>query len=128
MLFGGSFEAAYIMTIFALPSQLMPTTNKRNTALVQIHMEEALGVPPVRGLLRFIALGEDNMALNGKTMAGEIDELERSYHSPPAPTPAATRAHEDEKSVTKRSRARKKLSVKVRDLTPENGRRVSGHS
>ncbi|KAK0711263.1 Tautomerase/MIF superfamily, partial [Lasiosphaeris hirsuta] len=108
MFFGGSFDAAYAMTIFALPSQLLPTTNKRNAALIQRHMEEGLGVPPSRGLLRFVPTEEEHLACNGKTMAGEINELEKgyvaSYINPTA---------DDSLGVArKRSGARKKLGVK----------------
>jgi hypothetical protein len=69
--FGGSLDPAYVMSVFALP-----TTNKRNAALIQRHMEETLGVSPARGLLRFVPVQEEHLACNGKTMAGEIDELE----------------------------------------------------
>ncbi|KAK4123443.1 Tautomerase/MIF [Parathielavia appendiculata] len=77
MSFGGSFDPAYVMSVYALPSQLLPTTNKRNAALIQKHMHGALGVDPARGFLRFVPVPEEHLACNGKTMAGEIDELER---------------------------------------------------
>jgi len=77
LLFGGSFEPAYTMTITALPSQVQPVTNKRNAALLQRGMEEALGVPPSRGLVKFIAIAEENLATNGRTMLSEIEELEK---------------------------------------------------
>jgi hypothetical protein len=111
MFFAGSFDAAYVMTISALPSQVLPTTNKRNAALVQKHMEEAIGVQPKRGLLRFVATQEENMANNGKTMAGEIDELERSGCI--TPTPEASSAGEGGTNDARKSKTRRKLSVKV---------------
>jgi hypothetical protein len=77
MFFAGSFEAAYVMSIFALPSQLLPTTNKRNAALIQDYMQEAIGVRPARGFLRFVPTQEEHLACNGKTAAGEIEELEK---------------------------------------------------
>ncbi|KAK4043964.1 Tautomerase/MIF superfamily [Parachaetomium inaequale] len=77
MFWGGSFDPAYVMAVSALPAQLQPTTNKRNAALIQRHMEETLGVAPARGLLRFVPVREEHLACNGRTMAGEIDELER---------------------------------------------------
>jgi hypothetical protein len=49
MFWGGSFDPAYVMSVSALPSQLQPTTNRRNAALIQRHMEETLGVRPARG-------------------------------------------------------------------------------
>ncbi|KAK3302188.1 Tautomerase/MIF superfamily [Chaetomium strumarium] len=117
MIFGGSFEPAYILSVFALPSQLLPTTNKRNAALIQKHMEETLAVAPARGFLRFVPTQEEHLACNGKTMAGEIDELEKSLQQqhednddgvkPPPVTMDEVVAGE-----TTRMRARKMLSVK----------------
>lgn len=40
-------------------------------------MEEALGVPPARGLVRFVPVAERHLAVGGKTVAAEIEELER---------------------------------------------------
>lgn len=77
LLFGGSFDPAYTLTINALPSQLQPVTNKRNAVLLSKAMEEGLGVEPERGLIKFCAIAEDNMANGGKTVAQEIEELER---------------------------------------------------
>lgn len=112
MFFAGTFDAAYVMSIFALPSQVLPTTNKRNTALIQRHMEGALGVNPKRGFLRFVPVDEEHMATNGKTMAGEIDDLERSYGASPAAE--ITSSSEPMAAVPSRSaKARRKLSVKV---------------
>lgn len=76
LLFGGSFDPAYTLTITALPSQVQPVTNKRNAALLQKNMEDALGVSPERGLVKFVAIAEENMATNGRTAAGEIEDLE----------------------------------------------------
>ncbi|RDW84704.1 tautomerase [Coleophoma cylindrospora] len=76
LLFGGSFDPAYTMTITALPSQVQQVTNKRNAALLQKNMEEALGVAPDRGLIKFVAIAEENLATNGKTAAAEIEDLE----------------------------------------------------
>ena len=75
MLFAGTLEPAYIMAVFALPSQVQTTINKRNAAMIQKHMEESIGVPPTRGHLRFIPLPEDNVAWNGRTAASEIAAL-----------------------------------------------------
>ncbi|OTB00102.1 hypothetical protein M426DRAFT_324513 [Hypoxylon sp. CI-4A] len=74
MMFGGSFDPAYTLTIHALPSLVQPTTNKRNAALVQRHIQEALGVVASRGYVRFVATPEDNVAVGGKTIAAEINE------------------------------------------------------
>ncbi|RYP09246.1 hypothetical protein DL765_008511 [Monosporascus sp. GIB2] len=74
MMFGGSFDSAYTLTIHALPSLIQPTTNKRNAALIQKHIEEALGVKPSRGYVRFVPTSEDSVAIGGKTIAGEIED------------------------------------------------------
>jgi hypothetical protein len=118
MFFAGSFDPAYAMCVFALPSQLQPTTNKRNAALIQKHMEEALGVRPGRGLLRFVPVQEEHLACGGKTMAGEIEELERgaSLLDGDDGWVAVAPAGVDKEGGgvgAKGMRARKKLSVKV---------------
>jgi len=77
MLFGGNFDPAYTLTITALGSQLQPVTNKRNASLLAKVMEEALGVVPNRGIIRFLAIPEENLATDGRTIAGEIEELEK---------------------------------------------------
>lgn len=74
MVFGGTFDPAYVISVHALPTQLQPTTNKRNAALIQKHLEEVLGVIPSRGFLRFIPTPEESTAQNGKTIAGEVEE------------------------------------------------------
>ncbi|KAH6624833.1 Tautomerase/MIF superfamily [Chaetomium sp. MPI-SDFR-AT-0129] len=77
MFFAGSFDPAYTMSVAALATQLQPTTNKRNAALIQRHMAETLGVSPERGLVRFVPVQEEHLASGGKTVAGEVEELER---------------------------------------------------
>lgn len=81
LLFSGNFDPAYTMTITALPSLLQPVTNKRNASLIGKAMEEGLGVPPERGLIKFVAIPDENYATGGKTVAGEIEELERETPS-----------------------------------------------
>ena len=77
LLFGGNFDPAYTLTITALPSQMQPVTNKRNATLIAKAMEDALGVPPERGLIKFQAIAEENLATAGKTVLGEIEDLEK---------------------------------------------------
>lgn len=77
MMFGGSFDPAYTLTIHALPGQVQPTTNKRNAALIQTHVKETLGVPASRGYVRFVASPEENVAHGGKTVAGEMEDVEK---------------------------------------------------
>lgn len=114
MLFGGTFDPAYVMSVFALPSQLQPTTNKRNAALIQKHMEEAIGVTPSRGFLRFIPTLEEHTAWNGKTLAGEIDDLEKDSGIP------ATEEMVGYGMNGRRAKPKKRLSVRVSCLAKQN--------
>lgn len=110
MLFGGTFDPAYVMSVFALPSQLQPTTNKRNAALIQKHMEEAIGVTPSRGFLRFIPTLEEHTAWNGKTLAGEIDDLEKDSGISAAEEMVGAGMN------GRRAKPKKRLSVRVSHL------------
>lgn len=40
-------------------------------------LEESLGVPPSRSLIKFVGVQEENFAFNGKTVAAEIEGLEK---------------------------------------------------
>ncbi|KAI0481063.1 Tautomerase/MIF [Xylariaceae sp. FL0804] len=75
MMFAASIEPAYTLTIYALPHLVQPTTNKRNAAMLQRHLEELLQAPPSRGYVRFVATPEENVASGGKTVASRIREL-----------------------------------------------------
>ena len=77
MLFGGNFDPAYSLTITALGSQLQPVTNKRNAALLAKALQESLGVSPERGMIKFTPIAEENMATDGRTVTGMIEDLER---------------------------------------------------
>lgn len=77
MLFGSTFDPAYTLAIHALPSLLQPATNRRNSALIQQHLHETLGVVSTRGHVRFEATSAENMAIGGKTVAAEIESLSR---------------------------------------------------
>lgn len=77
LLLAGSFEPAYILTISALPSQVQPTLNKRNAALIQSFMVDVLSVAADRGIIRFIPVPEANLAINGATVFGEIERVEK---------------------------------------------------
>lgn len=78
LLFAGTFDSAYILTVTALPSQIQPTTNKRNAALIQKFMIDSLGVPPERGVVRFVGIPEEFLATNGMTVLGEIENLRKT--------------------------------------------------
>lgn len=102
MMFGGSFDSAYTLTIHALPSLTQPTTNKRNAALLQRHLEEALGVKSARGYVRFVATPEDMVAVGGRTIAAEIEDSRAN--------PATV---EPENPPRKGSKGHRRISVKV---------------
>jgi hypothetical protein len=73
---GGSFEPAYILTVSAIPSELQPVTNKRNSYLMQHFIADTLHVPSNRGVVRFQEIPEERLATNGSTVAGDIERLE----------------------------------------------------
>ncbi|KAL8980197.1 MAG: hypothetical protein Q9205_004651 [Flavoplaca limonia] len=77
LLYAGTFDSAYVMTITALPSQIQPTTNKRNAVMMQTFMADSLGVTPERGVIRFVGIAEEYLATNGNTVLGEIENLSR---------------------------------------------------
>lgn len=105
MMFGGSFDPAYTLTIHALPSLVQPTTNKRNAALIQKHIQDTLGVITSRGYVRFVATSEDNVAVGGKTIAAEINE---SGNATPDDKPA---------EIRKGAKSTRRIGVKVNTIT-----------
>lgn len=70
--FGGSSDPSYIMTVEALDSLVQAATNRRNVALLQQHMEQALGVAPARGYCRFVAIAEECSGWKGRTVASQV--------------------------------------------------------
>ncbi|KHO00816.1 MIF domain containing protein [Metarhizium album ARSEF 1941] len=72
LLFGGSFDPAYIMTVTALPDQVMANANRRNTALFQSHLQQALRVTPTRGLVLFVPIVEERLGYGGETLAAAV--------------------------------------------------------
>jgi hypothetical protein len=74
---GGTFDPCYVLTLSLVPSQMQATTNKRNAALIQSFMADILSVPPERGIVKFVAIPEENFAVNGSTLFGEIERLEQ---------------------------------------------------
>lgn len=126
MLFGGTFDPAYVVSISGLSSHLQPTTNKRNAALIQKHLEEAIGVSPSRGLLKFIPVAEDCLASGGMTVSGEMEMAEKGLVSgggtvngglPLSKTTPRTGTEEGKGILSMRkSSGRMKLNVKVRAL------------
>jgi hypothetical protein len=78
---GGTFDPCYVLTLSMVPSQMQATTNKRNAALIQSFMADILSVPPERGIVKFVAIPEENFAVNGSTLFGEIERLEQQQLS-----------------------------------------------
>lgn len=78
MLLGGCNESCYHLTITALPSEVAPTKNKRSTHLLQSFMRDTLNIDRSRGIVRFEAVPEENLATNGMTTLQEIEEMERT--------------------------------------------------
>ncbi|KAK0121426.1 hypothetical protein ONS95_009720 [Cadophora gregata] len=103
MLFGGNFDPAYTLTITALPSQLQPVTNKRNAALLAQHMQDSLQVTPRRGIIKFISIAEENLANDGKTVSGEIEDLEKE------PVESNSGFHSSLSRATTKSRKRQSM-------------------
>lgn len=77
-MFGGSCDSAYLLSITALASEIAPTKNKRTTALLQEFLQETLGIAAKRGVVKYAAIAEENLATNGVTTLGEIENLERA--------------------------------------------------
>ena len=78
---GGNFDPCYILTLHTVPSQMGPSTNKRNAALIQSFMADILSVPSERGIVTFVAIAEENLAQNGITMHAEMEKQEKQKGS-----------------------------------------------
>ena len=74
---GGTFDPCYILNITTLPSEMGPTMNKRNAALIQSFMADILSVSSDRGIIKFQPVEEANYAMDGTTMLGQIEKLEK---------------------------------------------------
>ena len=122
LLFGGSFDPAYIFTISALSSQVLPTTNKRNATLIQSFLLESLNVPPSRGVLRFMAVPEENLATNGMTVFGMIESSNKSVREQESENREAKGRHRS------RSRRHRDETVKEHKETASRPRSVSRFS
>ncbi|KAG9200917.1 hypothetical protein G6514_006479 [Epicoccum nigrum] len=120
LLLGGSFEPTYILTINALPVQLQPTLNKRNAAMIQNFMTESIGVSIDRGIVKFVAIQEEALAMNGMTVLGEIENLERSQAEETGTRPKTSRRSGVSKAKSSISLSRKtsKANTKGRTVTP----------
>ncbi|KIL84758.1 hypothetical protein FAVG1_11986 [Fusarium avenaceum] len=72
MQFGASSEPSYTMKIEALARDVQSAMNKRNIALLQTHMKQALDIPSSRGYVRFVPVTEECTGRKGNTVAGEV--------------------------------------------------------
>ncbi|KAF2816037.1 Tautomerase/MIF [Mytilinidion resinicola] len=121
LLLGGTFDPTYLLTVTALPVHIQPSTNKRNAALLQSFLSDTLGVPPHRGIVKFQSILEENLAMNGTTILGEIERLEKQL--------AEENGSALKRTMTKASR--KSLVLKPRPSLPTMGSSptvVNGHS
>lgn len=75
---GGSFDPAYFLTISACSKFLQPTLNKRNAALIQKFLFDVMGLPPSRGIVRFVTIPEESLAMDGRTVLGDIQAEEKN--------------------------------------------------
>ncbi|QIW96562.1 hypothetical protein AMS68_002080 [Peltaster fructicola] len=73
----GTFDPCYILTITTIPSHMSAALNKRNASLIQTFMADILSVPSDRGIIKFVAIPEDNYAMHGSTIAAEIERVEK---------------------------------------------------
>ncbi|KAB5558021.1 Tautomerase/MIF superfamily [Coniochaeta sp. 2T2.1] len=111
-MFGGTFDPNYFASVYALPQQVQPTTNKRNAALMQKFLEEHLRVHPSRGYTRFVATAPENVARGGQTLVGELEEAAAGRMMNGAAA-AAAEGGEEVGGVRRRgSKVRSRLSVR----------------
>lgn len=80
LLLGSSLDPAYIVAVHALPELVQTATNKRNAALLQRHLQDALDVVPARGIVRFVGVPEECLARGGRTVAGELTGEKDKQH------------------------------------------------
>lgn len=111
---GGTFDPCYILTVTTLPSQMGPTTNKRNAALIQAFMAEILSVPSDRGIVKFQPIEEGNYAMNGTTMLGEVERLEKHRGEENGGTPGAVK-----RALTSASASRKSMPAFNKKSVPK---------
>ncbi|KAL5598880.1 hypothetical protein BROUX41_003799 [Berkeleyomyces rouxiae] len=81
MVYGGSMDPAYILTLYAEPSQVSESANRRNTILLQRVVRDTINVPPSRGTIRFVAVPDDCLGYNNTTLQHELNDLQRQRHA-----------------------------------------------
>lgn len=75
---GDSFDPAYLITVTALSSEIAAAKNIRASMRMQNFLENKLAIPQNRGVIRFHAIPETNLATNGTTVQDEIEKLEQA--------------------------------------------------
>jgi hypothetical protein len=75
MIFHGTGEPTYRVTVTTLQNQLGQMTNKRHSILIMDALSEALRIPESRGIVQFEGINEDNLAYDGSTVREEINQL-----------------------------------------------------
>lgn len=79
--FGDGPQPAYLVKVTALPNQIAPVTNLRNTVLIQSVLLEILRIPADRGVIVYLPIPEDNFATNGATTMREMARLQQQSQS-----------------------------------------------
>ncbi|KAI1435747.1 hypothetical protein GGR50DRAFT_282788 [Xylaria sp. CBS 124048] len=87
MMFSGTVDPACILTVYALPSLVQPTMNRRAALLLQQYLDAEIGIAPERCYIRFEATPETNFGTGGTTVAARLEEAERN--NPLTDSPAA---------------------------------------
>lgn len=76
IMIGGSTEPAYLITITALAGEIAAVKNMRATAMVQDFLSDSLKILPIRGILRFHAIKEEDLGTDSTTMRAAIEKIE----------------------------------------------------
>ena len=125
LFYGGSFDPAYMLTISALPSQLQSTTNKRNASLIQQFFSESLHVPADRGIVRFVAVPEENLATDGMTVLGVMENQNRNSTKEQGLDRRMSRARMGSMSRPKRSDTMKEIEPAQKARSQSAGSEVA---
>jgi len=78
MLFGGNFVLRTHLPLTALNSTTSACHEQAERTLLAKAMEEGLGVVPNRGVIKFLAMSEDNLATDGKTITAKLRSWRRN--------------------------------------------------
>lgn len=89
-----------------------------------MHLEESLGVRSERGLVRFIPVPEDNLATNGRTVTGAIEDLERE-NDPSTVRRSLSRGTAGGTKPKKRHSTRSMRNVKIGSPLPTHTEQVT---